>query len=83
MNLHILVIYLLIAFAAAGCIEHRQERLADNRIGTYVPYCQEENPQLYYQIQCHGSTGFCWCADIESGEKLTESFRYGEKDCMH
>lgn len=82
-NLYYLLLYILILYVhtEATCIEERQKRLADNRIGTYVPYCMENNPSLYYQMQCHGSTGFCWCADVETGKKLTDNFRYGEVDC--
>jgi len=42
-------------------------------IGTYTPRCETDGH--YSKVQCHGSTGFCWCADPKSGEKVTEPSR--------
>lgn len=35
-------------------------------IGSYVPQCDERGD--YEPVQCHGSTGYCWCSDTEGNE---------------
>ena len=38
------------------------------------------NADLYKSLQCHGSTGYCWCVDIVTGEDSNrlEPFRLWE-----
>ncbi|KAK5847688.1 hypothetical protein PBY51_016796 [Eleginops maclovinus] len=36
-------------------------------IGAYVPQC-DDNGQ-YTSLQCHGSTGHCWCVDVNGQER--------------
>ncbi|XP_028399649.1 neurogenic locus notch homolog protein 2-like isoform X2 [Dendronephthya gigantea] len=36
-------------------------------VGIYIPQCEEDGS--YSKTQCHGSTGYCWCVDVE-GNKL-------------
>uniref|UniRef100_A0A8C2WUR9 Thyroglobulin type-1 domain-containing protein n=1 Tax=Cyclopterus lumpus TaxID=8103 RepID=A0A8C2WUR9_CYCLU len=36
-------------------------------VGAYVPQC-EDNGQ-YLPLQCHGSTGHCWCVDDRGQER--------------
>ncbi|KAM7375350.1 hypothetical protein PAMA_014447 [Pampus argenteus] len=36
-------------------------------VGAYVPQC-DDNGQ-YIQLQCHGSTGHCWCVDSRGQER--------------
>ncbi|XP_072015536.1 uncharacterized protein [Amphiura filiformis] len=36
-------------------------------IGSYVPQCTKTGE--YETMQCHGSTGYCWCVD-ENGEEI-------------
>lgn len=38
----------------------------ENLMGAYVPQCDERGN--FEPIQCHGSTGFCWCSDTEGNE---------------
>ena len=43
--------------------EQRQEPVP----GRFMPHCLPDGK--YKQIQCHGSTGYCWCVD-EDGIKV-------------
>ncbi|XP_067847730.1 nidogen-2 [Heptranchias perlo] len=57
-----------------ACEQHR-ERLqtelsshgSQHLIGMYIPQCDEEGN--FRPLQCHGSTGHCWCVD-ESGQEI-------------
>ena len=35
-------------------------------VGAYIPQCTETG--AFVAKQCHGSTGYCWCVDIEGEE---------------
>eukprot|EP00756_Hemistasia_phaeocysticola_P012985 Hpha_TRINITY_DN15241_c2_g8::TRINITY_DN15241_c2_g8_i1::g.66279::m.66279 len=51
----------------------KQKRdMVDPMPGAFVPQCDEKNPDLYKQMQCHGSTGKCWCVNQQTAEKLTD-----------
>ncbi|XP_078262826.1 uncharacterized protein nid2a isoform X4 [Rhinoraja longicauda] len=39
---------------------------SDPPVGVYIPQCDEEGN--YQEMQCHGSTGHCWCVDEEGQE---------------
>ena len=41
-------------------------------IGAYVPQC---NGDLWNNVQCHGSTGYCWCVDQYTGQKIEKTPR--------
>uniref|UniRef100_A0A4Q8K8D1 U23-Hexatoxin-Hc1a_1 n=1 Tax=Hadronyche cerberea TaxID=1107879 RepID=A0A4Q8K8D1_HADCE len=63
------------------CISHRERQLEYTRkgmIGTFVPQCKEDG--TYAPLQCHGSTGLCWCAD-EKGNRLSEPQRNPAQNC--
>ena len=47
-------------------------------MGGYIPKCQTNGN--YVQIQCSGSTGYCWCVDPKSGKKTTAAAR-GRSNC--
>ncbi|XP_046859519.1 neurogenic locus notch homolog protein 2-like isoform X15 [Xenia sp. Carnegie-2017] len=48
-------------------------------IGSFVPQCEEDGS--YSDVQCHPSTGYCWCVDSE-GEKIAETLtRAGGVNC--
>lgn len=52
------------------CAQEKQ-RVGQEMPGKYVPKC---TPHGYYETkQCHGSTGFCWCVDPESGKEIQGS----------
>ena len=49
--------------------------------GAYIPQCTEQGH--YEQMQCHGSTGYCWCVTF-SGEEIEGSRKgpsEGEVNC--
>ena len=41
-------------------------------VGIYSPQCNEDGS--WKKLQCHGSTGFCWCVDSE-GNEVKEPFK--------
>ena len=46
--------------------------------GAFVPNCEKDGS--YSQLQCWGSTGFCWCVD-EKGDKIEGTEAREEVDC--
>ncbi|XP_031707889.1 nidogen-2 isoform X2 [Anarrhichthys ocellatus] len=36
-------------------------------VGAYVPQCDDSGQ--YTSLQCHGSTGHCWCVDVRGQER--------------
>ena len=76
MKLLILLLFILFTSVTSTCMEARLEAQSNNLIGVFVPRCNEENGELYKTLQCHGSTGFCWCVREEDGAKISdEPFR--------
>nr|AKT09055.1 putative neurotoxin LTDF S-18 [Dolomedes fimbriatus] len=62
------------------CHAHRDKELRRSQtgmVGNFIPSCQESG--YYSRKQCHGSTGYCWCAD-DNGNKVSESVR-GTANC--
>ncbi|XP_063296068.1 nidogen-2 [Pelobates fuscus] len=47
-------------------LEEQRSRGARPALGSFVPDCDEEGN--YSPLQCHGSTGYCWCVN-ERGEE--------------
>ncbi|KAI3366055.1 hypothetical protein L3Q82_009881 [Scortum barcoo] len=53
--------------------EHHRDRVQTTSpegypiVGAYVPQCDAEGQ--YTPLQCHGSTGHCWCVDSRGQEK--------------
>ncbi len=42
-------------------------------IGGFQPTCDEDGS--FSEVQCHGSTGYCWCVDVEFGQPVTNGTR--------
>ncbi|XP_039598116.1 nidogen-2 [Polypterus senegalus] len=50
------------------CEQHRDSLLvARPGVGAYIPQCDEEGS--YQPLQCHGSTGYCWCVDSRGQQR--------------
>lgn len=79
---YILLIYTILSTASSKpCMEARIEvQQNNNHIGVFIPRCDEVNADLYKPLQCHGSTGYCWCVHNETGEKKGEQFLLWEMD---
>ncbi|XP_027015741.2 nidogen-2 isoform X4 [Tachysurus fulvidraco] len=52
------------------CEQHRHsaQHGADSALGAFIPECDEEG--RYRSLQCHGSTGHCWCVDNRGQERV-------------
>ena len=48
-------------------------------IGEFVPRCEVDGS--YSEMQCHGSTGYCWCVDSKTGVKHLGTDIRGRPDC--
>ena len=63
------------------CEKERDKIVKSNNkplTGLYVPQCNRDGD--YDQIQCHGSTGYCWCVD-KSGREFKGTKMKGRPDC--
>ena len=54
------------------------DAIPEGIVGAFVPQCEEDGS--YSKVQCHGSTGYCWCVD-ELGNKLEETVQRGPPNC--
>ena len=55
-------------------------------IGAFVPQCERDGS--FSEVQCWGSTGYCWCVETTSGRPIGEGMRgrpecTGQHTCMH
>nr|XP_054756533.1 SCO-spondin-like [Lytechinus pictus] len=55
------------------------EKTSRNMVGVYTPSCTSEGK--YQPVQCHGSIGFCWCADMETGLEQEGTKMRGTPEC--
>ncbi|XP_029300808.1 nidogen-2 [Cottoperca gobio] len=69
------------------CEQHRDslqsgaERGGRPSLGAFIPQCDSDG--RYRQLQCHGSTGHCWCVDVRGQERTGTRTPPGTqpKDC--
>ncbi|XP_063040721.1 nidogen-2 isoform X2 [Engraulis encrasicolus] len=47
--------------------EHHRIQGSQGGLGAFVPECDEQGQ--YRPLQCHGSTGHCWCVDSQGQER--------------
>ena len=48
-------------------------------IGAYVPQCNSDGS--FSSVQCHASTGYCWCVNVQTGEPASGVIRFGRQEC--
>lgn len=46
-------------------------------VGAYMPQCEEDG--RFSAVQCHSSTGYCWCVSEVTGEPLSGLVRGQEQ----
>ena len=61
--------------AATPCTE--QLEISGAQLGAFVPQC--DGAGQYEPLQCHGSTGYCWCVDT-AGAPISAEFRPSDED---
>jgi len=64
---------------ATRCQRLSNERKRPRLIGGYIPQCTPEGK--FAQVQCHGSTGLCWCVD-EQGRQLPGTQRQRSRNIV-
>lgn len=66
----VLQTFFLFLFSAARpptkCEKERAEAIQEDGIGRYIPQCTPDG--AFKPMQCHGSTGYCWCVDKDGNE---------------
>uniref|UniRef100_A0A672IZ31 Nidogen 2a (osteonidogen) n=1 Tax=Salarias fasciatus TaxID=181472 RepID=A0A672IZ31_SALFA len=53
--------------------------LSSSPDGAYVPQCDVDG--RYSPLQCHGSSGYCWCVDGQGQERAGTRTSPGEFSC--
>ena len=61
------------------CQAIKDSHNGSHRIGEYVPQCEEDG--RFAAVQCHGSTGLCWCVDPETGKPWGGRMVRGQPNC--
>ena len=59
--------------------EAGDRRSAQGTVGHFTPDCNPDG--TYSKKQCHGSTGFCWCANPDGAEIDGTRIRFSEPNC--
>ena len=65
------------------CEKHRDEQIAKipaGFVGVFIPSCKVNGD--YEEIQCHGSSGYCWCVD-DNGNELPGTRTRHEPNCTN
>ncbi|TRY78327.1 hypothetical protein TCAL_15354, partial [Tigriopus californicus] len=64
------------------CVEERSQALKNSNasgIPMFVPVCHEDGS--YAEVQCHYSTGYCWCVNEDGKPIPRTSTRYDRPNC--
>ena len=48
-------------------------------LGAFMPQCNEDG--TYKEVQCHGSTGYCWCVDEDGTKRQETEVRFKQPTC--
>jgi len=60
-----------VALERTGPCTQDKLRLGQEMPGKFVPRCTQFG--FYEPLQCHGSTGYCWCVNPDNGQELQGS----------
>ena len=71
---------LLGVYPSPLCSTVRDHLLNHSLIGAYVPQCEEGGG--FSPVQCHASTGYCWCAHAQTGEPVADARQSTELQCQ-
>ena len=47
--------------------------------GAFIPQCNKDGK--YKQVQCHGSTGYCWCVHDNGKKRKETEVRFKQPNC--
>lgn len=47
-------------------------------VGSFIPHCRQDGS--FSPMQCHASTGFCWCV-TQDGKKIPKTETRGHPNC--
>ena len=72
-------VFIIGARAPTKCELARDEKLQMVIVGTYIPQCEDDGS--YSAVQCHGSTGYCWCVDGEGNKLVETEIRFDRPNC--
>ena len=74
-----LIIIPVFSFCQTPCLDAVAN--ATGLLGEFVPQCEDDG--AYSPMQCWGSTGYCWCVDVNGVEIPGTSLGPGEgtPDC--
>ena len=48
-------------------------------LGAFMPKCKADGS--FAEVQCHTSTGYCWCVDEEGNKRNGTEVRFRQPDC--
>lgn len=61
------------------CQNLRKEVTHRGLLGAYIPQCDAKGD--FKTLQCHGSSGYCWCVDQEGREVGKSRQKLEKPDC--
>ena len=63
----------------SACSAVHQQISNQSLIGSYLPQCEEDGS--FSRVQCHASTGYCWCVEPERGQPVSDVVRFKRPRC--
>ena len=75
--------YILLSIENLTSCQKRQKKAMEKSLNgpnawNFVPRCREDGG--FYEVQCHVTTGQCWCVDVNGNERWGTTTR-GLPDC--